>query len=199
MNTLTDFCAVATYTEGMRFPGSKTKLGRWVIENFGELWRFGSVGLLAYVVDVGLMNLLRFGPGQVLGEKVLTAKIVSAAVATVVAWWLNRRWTFSGQATENKRKEFLGYAAVNVGGIAIALACLWFSHYILGFTSALADNISANVIGLGLGTAFRYFGYKFFIFTGDKVEDSVASEATVLPDAVGAGALVSAKAEEAAA
>lgn len=151
-----------------------------MLSHLGELSRFGSVGLIAYVIDVGLMNLLRFGPGQVLGDKVLTAKLISAAVATIVAWVLNRSWTFSGKRTRNKTREFIGYALVNVGGIAIALSCLWFSHYILGFTSPMADNVSANVIGLGLGTAFRYVGYKTFVFTGD---DDLSDDETPSLDA----------------
>jgi len=38
------------------------------------------------------------------------------------------------------------------------------SHYLLGFRSALADNISGNVVGVLLGNVFRYFMYRFFVF-----------------------------------
>ena len=38
------------------------------------------------------------------------------------------------------------------------------SHDVLGLTSRLADNISANVVGLALGTLFRYWSYKTFVF-----------------------------------
>jgi putative flippase GtrA len=38
------------------------------------------------------------------------------------------------------------------------------SHYLLDFTSTLADNIAANVIGLGLGTAFRFWSYRRWVF-----------------------------------
>jgi putative flippase GtrA len=34
----------------------------------------------------------------------------------------------------------------------------------LGFQSALADNISANIIGLVLGTIFRFWGYHNWVF-----------------------------------
>jgi len=37
------------------------------------------------------------------------------------------------------------------------------SHYVLGFTSLAADN-AASVLGIGLGTALRYIGYKLFVF-----------------------------------
>ncbi|MDP2014193.1 MAG: GtrA family protein, partial [Actinomycetota bacterium] len=46
----------------------------------------------------------------------------------------------------------------------IAIGCLYISHYVLGLTSALADNLSANVIGLGLGTLFRFWSYRKWVF-----------------------------------
>lgn len=131
-----------------------------------ELVRFGFVGGLAFVVDAGLFNLLRFGPGELLGHKPLTAKVVSVAVATVVAWLGNRYWTFAARRTGNRRREFVAFAVANVIGMAIAVCCLAFSHYVLGLTSPLADNIAANVVGLVLGTIFRYLAYRFFVFTG---------------------------------
>ncbi|GAA2516415.1 GtrA family protein [Rarobacter incanus] len=135
---------------------------------FLELARFGTVGLLAYVVDVGVFNLLRFGPGDLLEAKPLTAKVISAAIATLVAWTGNRYWTFAGKRTKNSLRELAGFAIVNVGGMAIAVATLWVSHYVFGFTSALADNVAANVVGLVLGTIFRYIAYRTWVFTGSE-------------------------------
>jgi putative flippase GtrA len=131
-----------------------------------ELAKFGSVGAVSFVVDLGLFNLLRFGPGQPLHDKPITAKIISVAVATLVAWIGNRHWTFSDRRTKNRPRELVGFLVINVGGMLIAIGCLWVSHYVLGFTSALADNIAANVVGLGLGTVFRYVAYRRFVFTG---------------------------------
>jgi hypothetical protein len=45
------------------------------------------------------------------------------------------------------------------------VACLSFSHDLLGFTSPLADNISGNFFGIGLGTLFRFWAYRRFVFT----------------------------------
>lgn len=130
-----------------------------------EVVRFGMVGGLAYVVDVGLFNLLRFGPGGILGDSPLKAKILSVTVATVVSWLGNRYFTFGARRTEKRGREFVLFAGINVVGMGIAVACLGFSHYVLGLTSPLADNISANVVGLVLGTVFRYLAYRSFVFT----------------------------------
>ncbi len=130
-----------------------------------EVFRFGAVGGLAYVVDIGLFNLLRFGPGELLGERPLTAKVVSVAVSVLVAWLGNRRWTFSRTRRPERRRELALFTAVNLGGMAIAVGCLAVSHYLLGLTSPLADNVAANGVGLVLGTAFRYVCYRYLVFT----------------------------------
>ena len=47
----------------------------------------------------------------------------------------------------------------------IALGCLAFSRYTRGLTSQFADTVSANVVGLILGTAFRYVMYRYVVFS----------------------------------
>ena len=136
-----------------------------VAARVAELSRFGSVGAVAYVVDLGIFNLLRFGPGELLESKPLTAKVISVAVATVVAWLGNRYWTFAHRRTATRGRELFAFAVVNLGGLAIGLACLATSHYVLGLRSPLADNIAANGVGLVLGTAFRYVFYQRVVFT----------------------------------
>lgn len=137
-----------------------------------ELFRFGSVGAVAFVVDTGLFNLLMYGPGNVLGHKPLTCKVISVAVATLVSWVGNRYWTFSQRRQDDHGRELFAFVLVNIGGMLIAVGCLGISRYVLQLTSPLADNIAANVVGLVLGMAFRYFAYRTFVFT--KVADASA-------------------------
>ncbi|GEA89944.1 hypothetical protein Q760_05130 [Cellulomonas cellasea DSM 20118] len=129
-----------------------------------ELARFLSVGGVAFVVDLGLFNLLRFGPGELLVEKPITARVLSIAAATVVSWLGNRHWTFAEHRTARRGREFTAYALVNAAGVVLGVGTLALSHYVLGFTTPLADNV-ANVIGIGLGTVVRYIGYKTLVFT----------------------------------
>jgi len=163
-------------------PGNRIGLTA-VRARIAELARFGSVGAAAYVVDLGLFNLLRFGPGDLLGHKPLTAKVISVAVSTMVAWLGNRYWTFTDRRSSSRGREITGFVVVNIGGMVIAVGCLAFSHYVLGLTSALADNVSANVIGLILGTAFRYICYRRLVFTGtpQALVAAAASQAAAVP------------------
>jgi putative flippase GtrA len=124
---------------------------------------FGAVGGMAFVVDIGVYNLMR---STVLEDSPIWSKVVSVAVATVAAWLGNRYLTFRGQRARGATawREGALFAAMNVVGLLIAAACLVVSHYVLGFTSQLADNISGNVVGLVLGTVFRFLAYRHFVF-----------------------------------
>ncbi|GGC15816.1 GtrA family protein [Cellulomonas carbonis] len=131
-----------------------------------ELARFGSVGAVAYVVDVLTFNLLLLGPGEVLGDRPLTAKVAASAVATLAAWLGNRYWAFARSRTARPVRELATFAAVNVLGAGAAVACLAVSRYVLGLDSPLADNVAANVVGVGVGTVVRYVCYRRVVFTG---------------------------------
>jgi Predicted membrane protein len=116
---------------------------RYLQSTLGDLYReiakFGIVGLSALVVDIGLFNLLRFAGGECpLFDKPLTAKIISVSVATTVAYAGNRFWTFRHRGRTHMGKEYLMFFGLNGVAMLIAVACLWFSHYVLGLTSALA-------------------------------------------------------------
>jgi putative flippase GtrA len=134
-----------------------------------ELAKFGVVGAVAYLVDVITFNALRSG---VLSDKPLTAKLISTVVATTVAYVGNRQWTFRHRERQGMRKEYALFFAFNAVGLAIALGCLGFSHYVLDLTSPLADNISANVIGMAWGTVFRFWAYRRFVFLETEQPDA---------------------------
>jgi putative flippase GtrA len=129
----------------------------------GALQRLGSftaVGTVAFIVDISVFNILASG----FGAGPITAKVISVTLATGVSWLGSRYLTFHEFAGRPKRQEALLFALTNLVGLGIAAACLVVSHYILGFTSPLANNISGNVVGVLLGNVFRYVAYRYFVF-----------------------------------
>ncbi|HEY6799050.1 MAG TPA: GtrA family protein [Agromyces sp.] len=145
--------------------------------------RFGVVGLVGLVIDFGVFNLLRvtvFAPEN-LHEGPVLAKVISTGLAILANWIGNRFWTFREHRGRQLWREFAEFLVVSLGGMSIGLLCLWVSHYLLGFTSILADNISGNVIGLALGTAFRFTFYKLWVFAPHRSDSAPA----VFPDAAG--------------
>jgi putative flippase GtrA len=149
-----------------------------------ELMKFGVVGAFAYVIDVGTFNLLRFAGGEgVLYDKPLTAKTISVVLAATFAFFGNRHWTFRHRDRSGLGREYSLYFLLNAVGLLIALTCLFVSHYVLGLTGPLADNISANGVGLALGTTFRFWSYRKWVFPAI-ADDELAPELSASTDNV---------------
>lgn len=130
-----------------------------------EASKFLTVGGFAYLIDTGLFNFLRYaGPDPLLADKPLTAKIVSASIATLFAYFGNKQWTYASRTGRKVSQEIFLFFVLNGVAMAIAVLCLFVSHYVLQFTSPLADNIAANVVGVGLGTLFRFVTYRNWVF-----------------------------------
>lgn len=132
-----------------------------------DLARFTIVGGVGFVVDVALFNLLLstvLSPAHSDAGPII-AKTLSTGVAIAVNWVGNRWWTFRTHRRADLLKEGIEFAVVSAAGSAIAVGCLAFSHYVLDLTTPLADNISANVIGLALGSLFRFTLYRHWVFS----------------------------------
>lgn len=131
-----------------------------------EFIRFAAVGGVGVLVDVVVFNVLRatvLAPGTITGA-VLIAKAVATMLAIFANWAGNHWWTFRDRRSANIATEMASFVTVSLIGSGIALGCLAISHYVLGLTSVLADNISANVIGLLLGSLFRFVASRRWVF-----------------------------------
>jgi putative flippase GtrA len=138
---------------------------------FAELAKFGTVGALSFVVDVVVFNLVLLWL-----DKPLTAKIVSTVVAATNAFLLNRAWSFRHREHTSISREYGIFFVLNAVGLAISLLCLAVSHYVLGFDSPLADNVAANGVGLVLGTGFRFWSYRRFVWAAPAAVEGAAAD-----------------------
>lgn len=128
-------------------------------------WKFGIVGLIGFFIDVGIYNALRLGAlGDGFFSGPLTAKVASVTIATIANWFGNRYWAFREHRRKNFMLELFEFAAVSVAGLGISLVCGFVSHYLLGLNNLVADNIAVNVVGLILGTIFRFVLYRYWVF-----------------------------------
>ncbi len=126
-----------------------------------ELAKFGTVGLIGMVVDIGGSNLLVLGP---LSGKPLTASGLSMIAATFVTYFGNRHWTWKDRDRRSVRREYTMFFALNAIALGIGTAVMAFTTYVLHLDSHLWFNI-AKILGIGLGTLFRFWSYRRFVFT----------------------------------
>jgi putative flippase GtrA len=124
-----------------------------------ELAKFGVVGTIGAVVDLGgasvLYGVYHFGP--------LKAKAIAIVTAAIVTYVGNRFWTFRHRENQHWLLEIGLFALLNAVGLLIAEAVIAFTTYGLDERGTLAYTL-ASVVGTGLGTIFRYFAYKRWIW-----------------------------------
>lgn len=158
----------ASMRQGMRFVVQLAALRWhmwWATKRAREMVSFGAVGVLNLLIDVGLFNVLLLG----LRHDAAVAKAVSTTVATVTSYFMNRHWTWRDRMRSGMHRELPLFVALSAVGLGIAEACLWISHDLLGYTSALADNVAANGFGLALGMVWRFLSFKKWVFTAPLV------------------------------
>jgi putative flippase GtrA len=124
-----------------------------------EILKFGVVGGIGSVIDLGgtavLHSEYHVGP--------LASKAAAVTAATVVTYLGSRFWTFKHRESQSTRREAVLFIVLNVAGLLIAEAVIGLVTYVLGLHGKVEFN-AASVIGTGLGTIFRFWAYRKWVF-----------------------------------
>jgi putative flippase GtrA len=124
-----------------------------------ELTKFGLIGTLGLITDIGGANILH-GPA---GLGPLTSKVISATVATVLSYAGHRLWTFRHRANQGVLRGWVIFFSLNLVGLLISLLVIGFVTEVLQLHSLAAYNV-AQAVGVVLGMLFRYWSYKRWVF-----------------------------------
>ena len=126
-----------------------------------EVAKFGVVGAVNYIIDVGLFNALVVGP---LNHRPVTAKAASTLVAATSSYFMNRHWTWRDRARTSLAREYGLFILLSAIALGITLGCLGFGEYVLHQHSLLARNIWGNIVGVGTATVWRFWSFKRWVF-----------------------------------
>jgi putative flippase GtrA len=132
-----------------------------------EILRFLVVGGLATVASFVGFNVLVHGVligTAPMGEQPIPAYVLVNVVAGYLAYLGMRLWAFSHRQMRDPVTGVVSFFALGALTMAIPVICLAVSRYGLGLSSVWADNISANVIGLSLGTTARFWVFRRYVF-----------------------------------
>jgi putative flippase GtrA len=138
-----------------------------------EFTKFGIIGVVNTVLDLGLANVFHVG----LGMGPMTSKALSTVVAATSSYFMNRHWTFSHRVSTGHPREYALFVLLSGIGLAITLGCLGFSEYVLDQHSLLARNIAGNVIGVAVAMVFRFWSFKRWVFLAPESDEDRSHDA----------------------
>ena len=124
-----------------------------------EAAKFGLVGLAGFIVSLGGADVLRYGAGVGKYKAVVAATIA----ATVVTFLGNRYWAFRHRQRTGMGRETVLFFVFNGIGLLIQLACVAIVQDGLNLQGKIAYN-AANLVGIGLGTLFRFWSYRKWVW-----------------------------------
>ena len=155
-----------------------------------QLAKFGAVGALGVLVNLAVFNALLMTPLSRSHWGAIVATVVANVVAIGTNYVGNRYWAFASDRRANVAREGLEFVIVSIAGLVIPVLCVYVSRFVLGFDTRLADNIANNVVGLALGTVFRFAFYRWWVFSprradraGVRVPETVLTTTGSLPSA----------------
>ena len=124
-----------------------------------QFGRFSLVGVAAFAVNAGLVEMLAPSIGPV------RAQMIAFPVAATAAWWLNRRYTFGASGLAPHR-EWLRYVLANAAGWLINNAI----YLVMVFNLALASNHPFLAVAAGsiAGLAANFLLSRRMVFSRKK-------------------------------
>jgi len=137
-----------------------------------EAAKFGTVGVFAFLTATIGTNLLHFQAG--LGP--LTSNVIATIAGTFVAFFGNRYWTFRHRKGSTMAREYAVFFVLNGIGLGIQLVCIGFTYYLLDMHDKLAYNV-ALLFGIGVGTLFRFWSYRRWVWLAPPVAEADAMAA----------------------
>jgi putative flippase GtrA len=134
--------------------------------------KFGIVGIIGVIITDGGTNVLRSS----LHIGWLTANVIATIIATTFAYFASRYWTFKHRERTSIRREGILFFVLNGIGLGIQLACLGFTVHVLGSSGKVPANL-ALIVGIIIGTLFRFWSYRKWVWADKPQDTPIAHEA----------------------
>ncbi|MEG0757983.1 MAG: GtrA family protein [Raoultibacter sp.] len=124
-----------------------------------QVMKFGIVGVIAFVIDYGLLIFLT----EVFGVDYLVSATISFIVSVVFNYVASMRYVFSHKEGMSKRREFILFIILSIIGLIINNVFLWIGVDLLG-----VDYRISKIIVTALVMVWNFVTRKLFLDGGEK-------------------------------
>ncbi|MER7763638.1 GtrA family protein [Streptomyces sp. NPDC097619] len=138
---------------------SRAALGDRVRGLAREIAKFGAVGGLGLLVNLGVFNLIR----NTTDLQVVRASVIATVVAIVFNYVGFRYFTYRDRDKSGRTRELTLFLLFSVAGLVVENGLLYAATYGMGWDTPLQSNIF-KFLGIGVATAFRFWSYRTWVF-----------------------------------
>ncbi|MFH8370881.1 GtrA family protein [Streptomyces sp. NPDC018031] len=142
-----------------------------------EIAKFGAVGGLGVLVNLGVFNLVRHNTEL----PMVRAGIVATAVAIAFNYLGFRYFTYRDRDKGGRTKELTLFLLFSGVGLVIENGLLYTTTYGFGWDSQLQSNIF-KFLGIGVATLFRFWSYRTWVFRTLPAREAVETAESFLAE-----------------
>lgn len=125
---------------------------------FKQLMKFGVVGVIAFVIDYGLMIIL----AEIFGVNYLASATISFVASVAFNYAASMRYVFTHKEGMSKRREFIIFIVLSVIGLGINDLCMW-----LGTSLLSVDYRITKIAATAVVSAWNFVTRKKFLDGGE--------------------------------
>lgn len=123
-----------------------------------QLIKFGIVGVIAAVIDVGVLVVLK----EIFFVDVLIASAISFCVSVVANYLLSMTFVFKSKK-QSKIKEFIIFVVLSVGGLCLNQFILW-----LGVAFTTIHYLIIKILAMVIVPVYNFITRKIFLESKEK-------------------------------
>lgn len=124
----------------------------------GQALRFGTVGVIGFVVDTATVYAAHF----LAGADLYTAGALAYLVAATTTWALNRAWTFADAPRDRPARQWAVFVAVQLLGFALNRGT--YAALVTFLPLAAANPVIAVAAGSIAGMGVNFLTAKLIVF-----------------------------------
>lgn len=131
---------------------------------FAQLVKFGIVGVIAFVIDYGLMVLLT----EVCGVDYLISATISFVVSLIFNYCASMKYVFQHKEGMTRRREFIIFVVLSVIGLGLNDAIMWLGTGLCGISYLIT-----KVFATGVVMVWNFVTRKKFLDANEPVLDAL--------------------------
>lgn len=124
-----------------------------------EVAKFGAVGAVGLLVNIGVFNLLR----HTTDLQVVRASVLATFVAILCNYVGFRYWTYRDRDKTRRTRELTLFLLFSVAGAVIENGVLYLATYGFHWNTPVQSNVF-KILGIGIATLFRFWSYRTWVF-----------------------------------
>lgn len=123
-----------------------------------QFMKFGVVGVIAFVIDYGLLALLT----ELFGINYLVSTTISFTASVVFNYVASMRYVFTHKEGMSRRREFVIFVVLSVIGLLINNGCMWAGVELLGVHYLLTKIVATAIVMI-----WNFVTRKIFLDAGE--------------------------------